>query len=85
MQSKPLDGKQVEPALEDPVTVRGLKARQSNWELAREFPLWSSVSKRDAVVRDRIYVSSRTYPPEIGLLANEVESIYGLSLKSGLS
>ena len=27
LQSKPLDGKQVEPALEDPVKVRGRKAR----------------------------------------------------------
>jgi len=30
-----------------------------------------------AVVRDRIYVSSRTYQPEYGLFANEEESIYG--------
>jgi hypothetical protein len=36
LQSKPLDGQQVEPALTEPVNVRGHKARQSNWELARE-------------------------------------------------
>ena len=33
----------------------------------------------DAVVRDRIYVSSRTSKPKNGMLANEEESIYGHS------
>lgn len=61
LQSKPLDGQQVEPAPEEPVNGRGHKARESNWELAREFPSGSSISNRGAVVRDRIYVSSRTY------------------------
>src|SRR5260370_37844629 len=32
---------------------------------------------RDAVVRDRIYVSSRTSTPKNGVLANEEGSIYG--------
>jgi hypothetical protein len=40
-------------------------------------PLWSGITDRDAAARDRIYVSSRTYQPKNGLLANEVESIYG--------
>ena len=61
LQSKPPDGQQVEPAPEEPVNGRGHKARESNWELAREFPSGSSISNRGAVVRDRIYVSSRTY------------------------
>src|ERR1700704_3636515 len=33
----------------------------------------------DVAVRDRIYVSSRTLQPKIGLFANEEESIYGRS------
>ena len=33
----------------------------------------------DAVVRDRIYVSSRTSKPKNGVLANEEGSIYGHS------
>lgn len=33
----------------------------------------------DVAVRDRIYVSSRTLQPKIGLFANEGESIYGHS------
>jgi hypothetical protein len=76
LQSKPLDGQQVEPALEEPVSVRWLEARESNRELAREIPLWSSISNRNAAVRDRIYVSIRTHKPENGILANEEESIY---------
>jgi len=36
LQSNLNDGEQVEPAPAKPVNVRVLKARQSNWELARE-------------------------------------------------
>ena len=42
-------------------------------------PSGSSILKIDAVVRDRIYVSSRTQKPKNGVFANGVESIYGLS------
>src|SRR5665647_2333265 len=39
-------------------------------------PSGSSILKIDAVVRDRIYVSSRTQKPKNGVFANGVESIY---------
>jgi hypothetical protein len=44
LQSKLTDGKQVEPALVKPVNVQVLEARQSNWELAREYPLWPGIN-----------------------------------------
>jgi hypothetical protein len=34
--SKLIDGRQVEPAPEEPANVRVRKARQSDWDLARE-------------------------------------------------
>jgi hypothetical protein len=36
LQSKPNDGKQVEPAPAKPAYVHMQKARRSDWELARE-------------------------------------------------
>jgi hypothetical protein len=42
--SKLNDGEQVEPALVKPVNVQVRKARQSNWELVREYPLWPGIN-----------------------------------------
>ncbi|MDH3691996.1 MAG: hypothetical protein OEU36_21355, partial [Gammaproteobacteria bacterium] len=44
MQSKLTDGEQVEPAPAKPVNVQVRKARESNWELARGYPLWPGIN-----------------------------------------
>ncbi len=78
LQSKPLDGQQVEPALAKPGSVRGEKPVKA---IGRQRANSASGPASQTVMQllDRIYLSSRTHGPGNGLPANEEESIYSHS------
>jgi len=52
--SKLNDGEQVGPASVYPVNVQVPRARESMWELAREYPSWPGINA--CHLRGRIYV-----------------------------
>jgi hypothetical protein len=72
--NSPLDGQQVEPAPTEPANVQGFQARQSDWELAREYP---QGLKGDAILLEARIVavadvveamsSHRPYRPGLGI------------------